>query len=209
MLREMKLVLATNNPHKVEEIKSILSDLEVEILTPQDFDNFPELKEEGSTLEENAISKAMVTCQFTGLPSLADDTGLEVEALDGAPGVRSARFAGETATYDDNNRKLLSLLEGLPKQKRNAVFRCVIAIAFAEQDVQTVEGRAEGYIIEKPRGRAGFGYDPLFYYSTLGKTFAELSPHEKNRVSHRAKALRKAKELLLQTLSPGERNCDK
>jgi len=205
----MKLVLATNNPHKVEEIRSLLSDLEVEILTPEDFTSFPELKEEGSTLEENAVSKAMVTCQFTGLASLADDTGLEVEALDGAPGVRSARFAGETATYDDNNRKLLSLLEGLPKDKRKAVFRCVIAIAFAEQDVQTVEGRAEGYIIEKPRGKQGFGYDPLFYYSTLGKTFAELSPHEKNRVSHRAEALRKAKELLLQTLSPGERNCDK
>ncbi|MFQ5870054.1 MAG: XTP/dITP diphosphatase [Candidatus Zixiibacteriota bacterium] len=202
----MKLVLATNNPHKVEEIKSILSDLEVEILTPQDFDNFPELKEEGSTLEENAISKAMVTCQFTGLPSLADDTGLEVEALDGAPGVRSARFAGETATYDDNNRRLLSLLEGLPKQKRNAVFRCVIAIAFAEQDVQTAEGRAEGYIIEKPRGKQGFGYDPLFYYSPLGKTFAELSPHEKNRVSHRAKALARAKELIVHKLSEGESN---
>ncbi len=202
----MKLVLATNNPHKIEEIKSILSDLEVEILTPKDFDKFPELKEEGSTLEENAISKAMVTCQFTGLPSLADDTGLEVEALDGAPGVRSARFAGETATYDENNRKLLSLLEGLPKQKRNAVFRCVIAIAFAEQDVQTVEGRAEGTIVEKPRGRAGFGYDPLFYFPPLGRTFAELSPHEKNRVSHRAKALARAKELLVHKLSEGESN---
>lgn len=197
----MKLVLATNNPHKVEEIKSILSDLEVETLTPQDFDNFPELKEEGSTLEENAISKAMVTCRFTGLPSLADDTGLEVEALNGAPGVISARFAGETATYDENNRKLLSLLEGLPKQKRNAVFRCVIAIAFAEQDVQTVEGRAEGIIVEKPRGKQGFGYDPLFYFPPLGRTFAELSPHEKNRVSHRAKALARAKELLVHKLS--------
>jgi XTP/dITP diphosphohydrolase len=193
----MRLVLATNNPHKVREIKALLSDLEVEILTPEDFDSFPELKEEGSTLEENAIRKAMVTCQCTGLASLADDTGLEVEALDGAPGVRSARFAGETATYDDNNRKLLSLLEGLPKQKRNAVFRCVIAIAFAEQDVQTVEGRAEGIIVEKPRGRAGFGYDPLFYYPPLGKTFAELSPHEKNSVSHRAQALRRARRLLL------------
>jgi len=202
----MKLVLATNNPHKVEEIKSILSDLEVEILTPQDFDNFPELKEEGSTLEENAISKAMVTCRFTGLPSLADDTGLEVEALNGAPGVISARFAGETATYDENNRKLLSLLEGLPKQKRNAVFRCVIAIAFAEQDVQTVEGRAEGIIVEKPRGKQGFGYDPLFYFPPLGRTFAELSPHEKNRVSHRAKALARAKELLVHKLSEGKSN---
>ena len=202
----MKLVLATNNPHKVEEIKSILSDLEVEILTPKDFDNFPELKEEGSTLEENAISKAMVTCRFTGLPSLADDTGLEVEALNGAPGVISARFAGETATYDENNRKLLSLLEGLPKQKRNAVFRCVIAIAFAEQDVQTVEGRAEGIIVEKPRGKQGFGYDPLFYFPPLGRTFAELSPHEKNRVSHRAKALARAKELLVHKLSEGKSN---
>jgi len=202
----MKLVLATNNPHKVEEIKSILSDLEVEILTPEDFDSFPDLKEEGSTLEENAISKAMATCQFTGLPSLADDTGLEVEALDGAPGVRSARFAGETATYDDNNRKLLSLLEGLPKQKRNAAFRCVIAIAFAEQEVQTVEGRAEGIIIERPQGKRGFGYDPLFYYSPLGKTFAELSPHEKNRVSHRAKALARAKELLVHKVSEEKSN---
>jgi len=202
----MKLVLATNNLHKVREIKSLLSDLEVEILTPKDLNNFPELREEGSTLEENAISKAKVTNHFTGLPSLADDTGLEVEALNGAPGVRSARFAGETATYDDNNRKLLSQLRGLPENERSAVFRCVIAVAFGEEEIQTVEGRAEGFIIEKPRGEEGFGYDPIFYFPPLGKTFAELSPDEKNRVSHRAEALRRAKELLVHKLSEGKTN---
>jgi len=164
------------------------------------------LREEGSTLEENAISKAKVTNHFTGLPSLADDTGLEVEALNGAPGVRSARFAGETATYDDNNRKLLSQLRGLPENERSAVFRCVIAVAFGEEEIQTVEGRAEGFIIEKPRGEEGFGYDPIFYFPPLGKTFAELSPDEKNRVSHRAEALRRAKELLVHKLSEGKTN---
>lgn len=202
----MRLVLATNNPHKVREIKALLSDLGVEILTPNDFPNFPELKEEGSTLKDNAISKAKPTCEFTGLPSLADDTGLEVEALAGAPGVRSARFAGDDVNYDENNRKLLSLLDGLPKEKRGAAFRCVVAIASPEVEVTTVEGRAEGFITQAPRGKGGFGYDPIFYFPPLGKTFAELSPAEKNRVSHRAEALKNAKKLLIERfLSPKTR----
>jgi XTP/dITP diphosphohydrolase len=197
----MRLVLATNNPHKVREIKALLSDLEVEILTPGDFPNLPQLKEEGSTLRDNAISKAKTTCEFTGLPSLADDTGLEVEALDGAPGVRSARFAGDNVDYDANNRKLLWLLKGLPEEKRGAAFRCVVAIASPAGDVTTVEGRAEGFITEAPRGKGGFGYDPVFYFPPLEKTFAELSPAEKNRVSHRAEALRKARAVIGRRLS--------
>lgn len=199
----MKLVLATNNPHKVREIKALLSDLDIEILTPNDFPNFPELKEEGSTLIDNAISKAKTTCEFTGLLSLADDTGLEVEALNGAPGVRSARFAGDDVDYDENNRNLLSLLEGLPEEKRGAAFRCVVAIASPGGEVTTVEGRAEGFITETLRGKGGFGYDPVFYFPPLGKTFAELLPAEKNRVSHRAEALKNARELLIERfLSP-------
>jgi XTP/dITP diphosphohydrolase len=192
----MKLVLATNNEDKVREIVRLLSDLDIEVLTSKDFDHFPDIEETGETLEENAILKAEGIFKATGVVSLADDSGLEVDYLNGAPGVYSSRFAGPGCTYDDNNRKLLKELTGVPREKRTARFRCVIAVCFGPNQMETVEGSAEGYITEKKRSGGGFGYDPVFYYPPLEKTFAELTLDEKNAVSHRGLALVKAKELL-------------
>jgi len=193
----MKLVLATNNKDKIREMKNLLEDLPVEIMTSKDFNDFPEIEETGTTLEENAILKAEGIFRVTGLPSLADDSGLEVDYLDGAPGVYSSRYAGPGCTYDDNNRKLLAEMTGVPRERRAARFRCVIAICFAEGDTQIVEGKAEGYITEeKSTATHGFGYDPVFFYPPHGKTFAELTLDETNKISHRGLALRAAKEIL-------------
>ena len=193
----MKLVLATNNQDKVREMKNLLDGMGIEILTSKDFDDFPEIEETGTTLEKNAILKSEGIYQATGLPSLADDSGLEVDALNGEPGVYSSRWAGPGCTYDDNNRKLLKELTGIEKEKRTARFRCVIAITFGDGHTETVEGAAEGYITEERISAGkGFGYDPVFFYPPLGKTFAEISLDEKNKVSHRGQALIKAQKLL-------------
>lgn len=192
----MKLVLATNNQHKIREMKEILAGLDVEVLSKQDFDNFPDVEETGSTMEENAAIKAKAIYEFTGLPSLADDSGLEVDALDGAPGVISARYAGPGCTFADNNRKLLRELEGVPDEKRDARFRCVIAIAFDEAEPILVEGFVNGRITHDTRGREGFGYDPVFEIPELGVTFAEMDAEKKNSMSHRGRALRKAREII-------------
>jgi XTP/dITP diphosphohydrolase len=208
----MKIVLATNNKHKIKEIKDIISDPKLEILTLNDFPDFPKVEETGKTLEENAILKAkaiyrfaslttsrfasLTTTQFTNLITLADDSGLEVDALDGAPGVFSSRFAGEHCSYIDNNIKLLSLMKNAPWEKRGATFVCVVAIAKDLEDIQTVRGEVRGIIAHEEKGENGFGYDPVFYLPELSKTFAQLSFEEKNIISHRAKAFRKAKELI-------------
>lgn len=199
----MKLVLATNNKHKIQEIKDILSDLKtqnscpkLEILTLNDFPDFPKIEETGKTLEENAILKAKAIYQFTKLISLADDSGLEVDALDGAPGVLSSRFAGKDCSYKDNNLKLLSLIKNIPWEKRGATFVCVVAIAKDVDNIKTVRGEVRGIITTEERGKGGFGYDPVFYLPELGKTFAQLTFEEKNERSHRAFAFRKAKELI-------------
>ncbi|MCD6082877.1 XTP/dITP diphosphatase [Candidatus Aerophobetes bacterium] len=192
----MELVVATRNKDKVREIKELLSDLKVRILTHEDFPNFPSVVEDGKSLKENALKKARAIAKFTGKLALADDSGLEVEALGGAPGVFSSRFAGENATYEDNNQKLLSLLKGVPPEKRGAVFRCVIAIIDPEGREVVVEGVCRGRITEKPKGKEGFGYDPVFEPEGSERTFAQMSLEEKNRISHRAKALKKAKEAL-------------
>jgi XTP/dITP diphosphohydrolase len=207
----MKIVLATNNKHKIEEIKDILSDLktqnscpEFEILTLNDFPDFPKIEETGKTLEENAILKAkaiyrfasLTTSQFTQLISLADDSGLEVDALDGAPGVFSSRFAGEHCSYKDNNVKLLSLMENIPWEKKGATFVCVVAIAKDLNNIKIVRGEVRGIIAHEEKGENGFGYDSVFYLPELGKTFAQLSFEEKNKRSHRAKAFKKAKEII-------------
>jgi XTP/dITP diphosphohydrolase len=190
----MKIVLATNNKHKIEEIKYILSDPQLEILTLNDFKDFPKIEETGKTLEENAILKARAIYQFTQLISLADDSGLEVDALNGAPGVLSSRFAGEHCSYKDNNRKLLSLMKNLPWEKRGATFVCVVAIAKDLDNIKTVRGEVRGIITTEERGESGFGYDPVFYLPELSKTFAQLSSEEKTKKSHRAKAFKKTKE---------------
>ena len=191
-----RIVLATNNRHKIEEIKNILSGLSVEIMTLEDFPGAPRVEETGKTLEENAILKAEAIYKFTGLPSVADDSGLEVEALHGAPGVLSSRFAGEHCSFEDNNRKLLQLMSRVPPEKRGAKFVCVVALIKDPNHILTVKGEVKGIITSEERGENGFGYDPLFYLPQLNRTFAQLSFEEKNRISHRAQAFGKAKDLI-------------
>lgn len=192
----MKLVLATQNKDKVREIKSFLSGLKIQILTLGNFRVNFTLKETGKTLEENAHQKARRVYRLTKLSALADDSGLEVEYLKGKPGVRSSRFAGEKATYLDNNLKLLKLLEDVPWQKRKAQFRCVMALKLNEKKVKLLEGKISGYIATERKGKSGFGYDPVFYIPMLKKTFAQLSLKQKNKISHRAKALQKVRKYL-------------
>lgn len=189
------LVVATKNPGKLREIREILGS-EVRLLSLADFPDVGDIVEDGRTFEANAIKKALSVALHTGRVSLADDSGLEVDALEGAPGVYSARFAGENATDEQNNNKLLRLLEGTPDAKRTARFRCVIAVGAPDGTVRTADGTADGRILRRPRGTAGFGYDPLFLASCIERTFAELPPIEKNRLSHRGSALRSILPLL-------------
>ncbi len=194
MIKE--LVLATRNPDKARELAALLSDMGIRIRTLADFPEAPEVVEDGDTCRDNAIKKAVTIAKVTGLVAVADDTGLEVDALDGRPGVHAARYAGEGATYEDNCRKLLKELSGVPTEKRRARFITVAAIAKPSGEVQVAEGMLEGQITEVPIGEKGFGYDPVFLVPTLGKTLAELNAEEKNSISHRARAFRKAKDLL-------------
>ncbi|NIP42787.1 MAG: XTP/dITP diphosphatase [candidate division Zixibacteria bacterium] len=196
-----QIVLATNNEHKIREISYILRDLPLSILSKKDFSDFPEAEETGQTLEDNAILKAKAIFKVTNVISVADDSGLEVAALEGRPGVNSARYAGPGCSFEDNNRKLLRELEGVPESERDAVFRCVIAVCFAEDDLELVEGRVTGKITTEIRGREGFGYDPVFFLPFYGKTFAELPPEEKNKISHRAIATNRARDLLIKRLN--------
>jgi XTP/dITP diphosphohydrolase len=181
------LVIATRNKNKLKEFKEILSDLDIEILSLDDFGPTPPAIEDGNTFDENAYKKAIHTAKVLGLPALADDSGLVVEALAGAPGVFSARYAGENASDDENCAKLLAELAGVAN--RRAYFQCVLSLAVPSGPALTYEGKCEGIIIDDKRGNNGFGYDPIFYFEEFGKTFAELSMAEKNRVSHRGKAL--------------------
>ena len=185
----MQIVLATHNRVKMEEMSAILGHLPVELLALDAFPEIGDIPETGNTLKENAFIKAETVHRLTGLPALADDTGLEVDALNGAPGIYSARYAGADATFDDNCQKMLKELHGIPVEKRTAWFRTVIAFVNGGEK-EWVEGVAEGRIIEDKRGIGGFGYDPIFYYPPLRKTFAELDSVEKNSISHRGKALR-------------------
>ncbi len=189
------LVLATKNRDKIREIREILSDFPIEIKTLEDFPDMPDVEEDGATLDENAIKKARAFHEFTGLPALADDTGLEVDALDGAPGVYSSRFAGEEATYADNREKLLREMASVPAEARGAQFRCVVAFVNGDQ-VLTAEGIVRGTITREPAGSDGFGYDPVFFVPELGRTFAEIDLETKNKISHRGIAFRKMKAKL-------------
>jgi XTP/dITP diphosphohydrolase len=189
-----KIVLASRNKKKVKELSEILSKYGVEVVPVSGFPDVEDVEETGSTFAENAELKAVAVMKATGLPALADDSGLEVDALDGAPGIYSARFAGENADDAKNNSLLLEKLNGLEGQKRSARFRCVIAFAVPEKDIVFLEGNCEGQILNEYRGSEGFGYDPLFYCPELGKTFAQSSAEEKNRVSHRGRALVKFSE---------------
>ncbi|MBE3553958.1 MAG: XTP/dITP diphosphatase [Thermicanus sp.] len=186
----LKIVLATRNPHKGEELTALLSPYGIEVVTLASFPGAPEVVEDGKTFEENARKKAVQISSYTHLPTLADDSGLAVEALGGNPGVYSARYAGEKATDEENNRKLLKEMAAVPQGMRQASFVSVIAYAEPEGEVNLFRGVIDGEILFEPRGAYGFGYDPLFYIPSLGKSMAELSPEEKNRISHRAKAHR-------------------
>jgi len=189
------LLLATRNADKIVEIKEALRGLDIELISAASFAEIPEVEEDQPDLTGNAIKKAVTLARLTGMTALADDTGLEVDALNGAPGVFSSRYSGPNATYASNVQKLLLDLQGIEAAQRTARFRCVIAIARGEQ-VSTVEGVCEGLILEAPQGSDGFGYDPVFMIPDLRKTFAELSVAEKNFISHRGQALRKARVVL-------------
>jgi len=197
----MKLVLATRNSGKVKELQELLAGAGVEVVSLTDFPGVPEVVEDGDTFQANAIKKAREVAEAVGEVTLSDDSGLEVDYLNGAPGVISARFAG--AQHDDaaNNRKLLALLSGVPWEKRTGRFRCVVAIAVPGGKTETVEGSCEGVIGTEPRGDQGFGYDPLFFVPKYEKTFAELDATEKNLISHRGKALKKALGVLKRTIA--------
>ncbi|VGO22641.1 XTP/dITP diphosphatase [Pontiella sulfatireligans] len=186
----MKLVIATRNAHKLEEIKAIFNFKSLEVLSAFDFPDIPDVIEDGGTLEVNAEKKAVEIALATGCWALADDSGLEVNSLDGAPGVYSARYAGEECSYAANNEKLLRELA--ETTDRSARFRTVIALSDPKGNVRTLEGICPGMIINKLRGTNGFGYDPLFVPNGHSETFAELSNEVKNSISHRARALQKA-----------------
>lgn len=194
------IILATNNKKKVEEIRAILDGLPVELHTTLEFPDLPEVVEDKETFKENALKKAKETHAATGMNALADDSGLEVDALDGRPGVYSARYAGDGHPYEENNKKVLNELKHLPDDRRSARFHCVLAYVGRDRSGNYFEkffdGVCEGRINHHPVGQFGFGYDPIFFIPEFGKTMAELEPGIKNGISHRARALEKFKEYL-------------
>ncbi len=191
-----ELVLASGNKGKLAEFQRLLDGLDVQIHSMKDYPEIGEIVEDGSTFAENALIKARAVCKATGKPAMADDSGLAVDALNGAPGIYSARFAGEQRSDADNNAKVLQLMETVADADRTARFFCVIAIVLPDGREYTVEGTCEGTILHALRGEGGFGYDPLFYVESMNKTFAELTMEEKNRISHRGHANRKAVEII-------------
>ena len=185
--KKMLVVLASRNEGKIAELRELLKDFPVDLKSLNDFGPIPDVVEDGETFDDNAYKKAAFTAKVLGIPAISDDSGLVVEALGGAPGVFSARYAGENASDLDNVKKLLEEMKG--KQNRKAAFQCVISIAVPSGPALTYEGSCEGEITTEPRGESGFGYDPVFYFPEFGKTFAESDRADKNRVSHRGRAL--------------------
>jgi XTP/dITP diphosphohydrolase len=192
----MDLVIATSNKNKLKEFKELLKGFPFSILSLEDFPHIPPVVEDGNSFYENALKKATTVANITGKLTVADDSGIEVEALGRKPGITSARFAGESASDHQNNAKLLSKLEDVPPEKRGASFKCVLVVAHPEGKTDFVEGACKGRIINEPRGEYGFGYDPLFLVPEYNKTFSEMIPEEKNKISHRSRALRKLLEIL-------------
>ncbi len=191
-----ELLVATGNKGKLRELELLLHGSVERIRSLADFPELPAVEEDGGTFVENAIKKARSVAVATGLPVLADDSGLVVDLLGGRPGVHSARFAGETATDNENNARLLRELAGVPVESRGAAFRCVLALCLPDGSCDTFDGELRGVILETPRGTEGFGYDPLFLVPEYGQTLAELPLAIKNRISHRGKALLRLKEFL-------------
>ncbi|MGB9588226.1 MAG: XTP/dITP diphosphatase [Armatimonadota bacterium] len=194
------IVLASRNPKKIKELKALLADLPVRVISLDDFCGVPEVEETGQTFAENAEIKAKTVAQATGLISVADDSGLEVDALGGQPGVYSNRFAGPDATDRDKYMRILELLQGVSDDNRTARFHAAVAVATPEGETVVVEGTCEGRIAREPRGEGGFGYDPIFYLPEFGRTMAELPPDVKNQISHRAKAMHAAKNVIRRLL---------
>ncbi|MEJ5226948.1 XTP/dITP diphosphatase [Thermodesulfovibrio sp.] len=193
----MRVVVASRNKKKIEEIRRILEGIDISLLSTDDFPHLEEVIEDGDTFEDNALKKARYVCKETGLPAIADDSGLEVKVLDGRPGVKSARYAGENATDEENVKKLLNEMKGIPPEKRQASFKCCIALVLPNGEENIFTGQIDGWITEKPRGNLGFGYDPVFIPEGYEQTFAEMKPSEKDALSHRRKALDKLKQFLL------------
>ncbi|MCW3491387.1 XTP/dITP diphosphatase [Dethiobacter alkaliphilus] len=200
----MKLIIASRNEGKLREFAQLLTDSPLEPVSLSAYPNLPEIEETGSTFRENAALKAETVARLTGEWALADDSGLEVDALGGEPGVYSARYAGEGQGDAANNKKLLDKLADVPEEKRTARFRAVIAIARPGKDTQFAEGAVEGIITFSLQGSGGFGYDPLFLVPHTGKTFAQMAAEEKNRISHRARAMEQAMKILKHIASEGQ-----
>jgi XTP/dITP diphosphohydrolase len=192
----LKLIIATHNNDKEKELKSVLDDFPIEVMSLDQFPEIGEIEETGSTLYENAKLKAVTVNKITNMPCLGDDTGLEVDALSGAPGVYSSRYAGENVSYENNVTKLLRELRSTPYEKRTARFRTIIFYTDGDRELYT-QGEIQGVITENSRGTNGFGYDPVFYIPEVKKTMAELTSAEKNKLSHRGQAMRKFRKLLL------------
>tara|TARA_B000000460_G_scaffold27680_1_gene17559 strand:+ start:173 stop:763 length:591 start_codon:yes stop_codon:yes gene_type:complete len=195
----MKIILATHNRDKEKELQNSLQGINIEICSLFDFPEIGDIEETGTTLLENSLLKARTVFNITGIPTIADDTGLEVDFLDGAPGVYSARYAGNNVSYQDNVNKLLIELDGVPHEKRKAKFRTVVTYIDKNDELWT-EGHIDGIISESIIGDGGFGYDPIFFVPHIGKTFAELSSAEKNKISHRGIALQKLRNILINVL---------
>ncbi len=193
-----ELLIATKNPGKLKEIQELLRPFGIRVLSLAEVSPIPDVVEDGDSFAANAIKKARDTSRYTGYTCMADDSGLLVDALNGLPGINSARFAGDNASDEDNNSKLLELLAGIEQSKRTARFVCVIAICNKNGKLATVEGSCEGHIDIAPKGRAGFGYDPLFIPTGYRVSFAQLSSQEKHEISHRGQALKRAIPLIKQ-----------
>lgn len=192
----MKIIFATGNEGKMKEIRAVLSEFGMEAVSLREAGLAPDIDENGNTFEENALIKATEVCKLSGEIVMADDSGLEIDYLDKAPGIYSARYMGETTPYDIKNNKILDMLKGVPDEKRTARFVCAIAVAFPDGRTKVVRDTIEGIIGYEIKGGNGFGYDPIFYLPSYGCMSAELPPEEKNRISHRGKALRKMAKIL-------------
>jgi XTP/dITP diphosphohydrolase len=201
----MELVVATTNKGKLREIRELLADLDIKITSLADYPDAPAVVEDGKTFAQNAIKKAATIALFTGKLTLGEDSGLQVRALKNAPGIFSARFSGEKATDGKNNAKLLRKLRGVPLKKRAARYRCFAALVDGKGIVDVVDGSCSGLIAERSKGNNGFGYDPLFYLPRYKKTFGELDPAIKAKISHRAKAMKKFRKILEEYLGSGVR----
>ena len=195
----MQIVLATHNKDKFKELYSCLKSLDVELLSLYQFPEINEIVEDGNTLKENALIKARTVHRLTSFPAIADDTGLEVDALNGEPGIFTARYAGKNCSYSDNINKMLTEMEGIPTKKRTATFRTVMAYVDKNMEL-TSEGFVKGMIFDKIKGLGGFGYDPIFYVLEKNKTFAEMNLEEKNLVSHRSRAIKALRAELVSNL---------